>query len=108
MNKGKNEWEKTMHFVLLQAVRKAENVSCDHKEHHANNMELNKHRATHRWKGQPCWEGPDRAAAPPELTGTGRMSVDEEELLENEDCNKITSVVTKYQREEREGGAQNS
>ena len=93
MNKGKNEWEKTVDLVLLQAVRKAENVSCDHKEHHANHMELNKHRATLCWKGQPCWEGAERAAALPELTGAGRMSVDEEELLENDDCNKITNVV---------------
>lgn len=56
-----------MHFVRLQAVRKAENVSCDHKEHHANRMELSKRRATHCWKGQPCREwrregsGPARA-----------------------------------------------
>lgn len=42
--------------------------------------------------------------APPELTGTGRMSVEGEELLENEDCNEITNMVTKCQREEREGG----
>ena len=72
-NKGKNEWssEKRLRFVLLRAIRKAEKVSCDRKEQHANHVELNKHQATRRWSGSRAESGGERAVGPPELTGAG-------------------------------------
>lgn len=87
-----------MHFVCRQL--KAEDVSCDHKEHHANRMELSKRRATHCWKGQPC-RVEERAVAPPRADSTGRMSVEGEELLENEDCNEITNMLPNAKRRSR-------
>lgn len=46
--------------------------------------------------------------APPELTGTGRMSVEGEELLENEDCNEITNMLPNAKEKNEKEVAQNS
>lgn len=49
-----------------------------------------------------------RAVAPPQLTGIGRTSVKEEELLENEDCNKITNMLRNVREKKENEVAQTS
>ena len=62
----------------------------------------------HAGKGIIVESRGERAVAPPQLTGIGGTSVKEEELLKNEDYNKITNMLRNVREKKENEVAQTS